>query len=105
VSSVRILRALYGESVKPDNVESPMAQPDVGGAQLKGDSFLEVEPATRGSARRLVRDPGQDAGGSSPTPGRYGRSVDLVTLRSRPARHPEELRPGRATKGPPARRR
>jgi triosephosphate isomerase (TIM) len=41
------LRILYGGSVKPDNVKGLMALPDVdgalvGGASLKGDSFLKL---------------------------------------------------------------
>jgi len=41
------LRILYGGSVKPDNVDELMAQPDidgalVGGASLKADSFLRI---------------------------------------------------------------
>ena len=42
-----VLRILYGGSVKPDNVKGLMALPDVdgalvGGASLKGDSFLKL---------------------------------------------------------------
>jgi triosephosphate isomerase len=42
-----VLRILYGGSVKPDNIASLMAQPDldgalVGGACLKADSFLKI---------------------------------------------------------------
>jgi len=42
-----VLRVLYGGSVKPDNVKGLMALPDVdgalvGGAALKGDSFLKL---------------------------------------------------------------
>ncbi len=42
-----VLRVLYGGSVKPDNVKGLMALPDVdgalvGGASLKGDSFLKL---------------------------------------------------------------
>jgi triosephosphate isomerase len=41
------LRTLYGGSVKPDNIDELMAQPDidgtlVGGASLKADSFLRI---------------------------------------------------------------
>jgi triosephosphate isomerase len=41
------VRVLYGGSVKPDNVDTLMAQPDidgalVGGASLKADSFLRI---------------------------------------------------------------
>ena len=41
------LRILYGGSVKPDNIDSLMAQPDVdgalvGGASLKKDAFLRI---------------------------------------------------------------
>lgn len=41
------LRILYGGSVKPDNISSLMAQPDidgalVGGASLKADSFAQI---------------------------------------------------------------
>ena len=41
------LRILYGGSVKPDNVDSLMSEPDldgalVGGASLKADSFLRI---------------------------------------------------------------
>lgn len=41
------VRILYGGSVKPDNVDEIMAQPDVdgalvGGASLKADSFLRI---------------------------------------------------------------
>jgi triosephosphate isomerase len=41
------LRILYGGSVKPDNITSLMAQPDidgalVGGASLKADSFAQI---------------------------------------------------------------
>jgi triosephosphate isomerase len=41
------IRILYGGSVKPDNVDTLMAQPDidgalVGGASLKGDSFTRI---------------------------------------------------------------
>ncbi len=41
------LRILYGGSVKPDNIDSLMAEPDldgalVGGASLKADSFLRI---------------------------------------------------------------
>jgi len=41
------VRIQYGGSVKPDNVDELMAQPDidgalVGGASLKADSFLRV---------------------------------------------------------------
>ncbi|RKY35760.1 MAG: triose-phosphate isomerase [Candidatus Omnitrophota bacterium] len=41
------LRILYGGSVKPENVEAIMAQPDidgalVGGASLKADSFVQL---------------------------------------------------------------
>jgi len=41
------LRIQYGGSVKPDNVDDLMAQPDidgalVGGASLKTDSFLRI---------------------------------------------------------------
>jgi triosephosphate isomerase len=41
------VRVLYGGSVKPDNVDALMAQPDidgalVGGASLKADSFLRI---------------------------------------------------------------
>ena len=40
-------RILYGGSVKPDNVDTLMAQADVdgalvGGASLKADSFLRI---------------------------------------------------------------
>ncbi len=46
-SGGRDIRILYGGSVKPDNVEILMAQPDingalVGGASLKADSFLSL---------------------------------------------------------------
>ena len=42
-----VVRILYGGSVKPDNVKGLMALPDVdgalvGGASLKGDSFLKL---------------------------------------------------------------
>jgi triosephosphate isomerase (TIM) len=42
-----VVRILYGGSVKPDNVDGLMAQPDldgalVGGACLKADSFLRI---------------------------------------------------------------
>jgi triosephosphate isomerase len=42
-----VMRILYGGSVKPDNVKGLMALPDVdgalvGGASLKGDSFLKL---------------------------------------------------------------
>jgi triosephosphate isomerase len=41
------VRVLYGGSVKPDNVDALMAQPDidgalVGGASLKAESFLRI---------------------------------------------------------------
>ena len=41
------MRILYGGSVKPDNVDELMAQPDidgalVGGASLKGASFIRI---------------------------------------------------------------
>jgi triosephosphate isomerase len=41
------IRILYGGSVKPDNVDSLMAQPDidgvlVGGASLKADAFERI---------------------------------------------------------------
>ncbi|NTV65222.1 MAG: triose-phosphate isomerase, partial [Oscillochloris sp.] len=41
------VRIQYGGSVKPDNVDELMAQPDidgalVGGASLKADSFLRI---------------------------------------------------------------
>ena len=41
------VRILYGGSVKPDNVKALMAEPDidgalVGGASLKGDSFVNL---------------------------------------------------------------
>ncbi len=41
------IRIQYGGSVKPDNVDELMAQPDidgalVGGASLKADSFLRI---------------------------------------------------------------
>ncbi|WP_456434300.1 triose-phosphate isomerase [Thermosulfuriphilus sp.] len=41
------LRILYGGSVKPDNIDSLMAQPDidgvlVGGASLKAESFIRI---------------------------------------------------------------
>jgi triosephosphate isomerase len=41
------LRIQYGGSVKPDNVDELMSQPDidgalVGGASLKADSFLRI---------------------------------------------------------------
>jgi triosephosphate isomerase len=41
------LRILYGGSVKPDNIASLMAQPDidgalVGGASLKAESFAQI---------------------------------------------------------------
>jgi triosephosphate isomerase len=41
------LRILYGGSVKPDNIEGLMKQPDidgalVGGASLKAESFAEI---------------------------------------------------------------
>ena len=45
--AARGLRILYGGSVKPDNIASLMAQPDidgalVGGASLKADSFAQI---------------------------------------------------------------
>ena len=48
-----VLRILYGGSVKPDNVKGLMALPDVdgalvGGASLKGDSFLKLVHFDRG---------------------------------------------------------
>jgi triosephosphate isomerase len=41
------IRILYGGSVKPDNVDELMAQPDidgalVGGASLQADSFVRI---------------------------------------------------------------
>ena len=41
------INILYGGSVKPDNIDDLMAQPDidgalVGGASLKADSFLRI---------------------------------------------------------------
>jgi triosephosphate isomerase len=41
------VRILYGGSVKPDNIDALMAQPDidgglVGGASLKGSDFLRL---------------------------------------------------------------
>ena len=41
------MRILYGGSVKPDNVDGLMAEPDidgalVGGACLKAESFLRI---------------------------------------------------------------
>jgi len=41
------IRIQYGGSVKPDNVDELMSQPDidgalVGGASLKADSFLRI---------------------------------------------------------------
>ena len=41
------LRILYGGSVKPDNIDTLMSEPDldgalVGGASLKADSFLRI---------------------------------------------------------------
>ena len=41
------VRILYGGSVKPENISDLMAQPDidgalVGGASLKGDSFVQI---------------------------------------------------------------
>jgi triosephosphate isomerase len=41
------VRILYGGSVKPDNISSLMAQPDidgalVGGASLKAESFAQI---------------------------------------------------------------
>ncbi|MDE2290612.1 MAG: triose-phosphate isomerase [Elusimicrobia bacterium] len=50
------LRILYGGSVKPDNVDSLMAQPDidgalVGGASLKADSFLRIVKFQAAAAR------------------------------------------------------
>ncbi|HEX8493178.1 MAG TPA: triose-phosphate isomerase [Pyrinomonadaceae bacterium] len=45
--AARDLRILYGGSVKPDNISSLMAQPDidgalVGGASLKAESFAQI---------------------------------------------------------------
>jgi triosephosphate isomerase len=41
------VRILYGGSVKPDNIDTLMAQPDidgalVGGASLQAESFLRI---------------------------------------------------------------
>ncbi|MCS6938701.1 MAG: triose-phosphate isomerase, partial [Roseiflexus sp.] len=41
------INILYGGSVRPDNIDDLMAQPDidgalVGGASLKADSFLRI---------------------------------------------------------------
>lgn len=49
------IRIQYGGSVKPDNVDELMAQPDidgalVGGASLKADSFLRIVGFTTGEA-------------------------------------------------------
>ena len=46
-SVARNIRILYGGSVKPDNIDELMAQPDidgalVGGASLKADSFVRI---------------------------------------------------------------
>jgi triosephosphate isomerase len=46
-SAARAMRILYGGSVKPDNVDSLMVQPDldgalVGGASLKAESFSRI---------------------------------------------------------------
>jgi triosephosphate isomerase len=46
-SDARNIRILYGGSVKPDNIDELMAQPDidgalVGGASLKADSFVRI---------------------------------------------------------------
>jgi triosephosphate isomerase len=45
--SANSCRVLYGGSVKPDNVDELMAQPDidgalVGGASLKADDFARI---------------------------------------------------------------
>jgi triosephosphate isomerase len=40
------LRVLYGGSVKPDNIDSLMAEPDIDGA-LVGGASLEVETFAR----------------------------------------------------------
>jgi triosephosphate isomerase len=47
VETAEAIRILYGGSVKPDNVDSLMAQPDVdgalvGGASLKADDFARI---------------------------------------------------------------
>jgi triosephosphate isomerase (TIM) len=46
-AAAEAVRIQYGGSVKPDNVDELMAQPDidgalVGGASLKADSFLRI---------------------------------------------------------------
>lgn len=46
-AAARTIRILYGGSVKPDNIDALMAQPDidgalVGGASLKADSFVRI---------------------------------------------------------------
>ncbi len=45
-SEARRLRILYGGSVKPDNIDSLMAEPDIDGA-LVGGASLEVESFAR----------------------------------------------------------
>ncbi|GAB4193873.1 MAG: triose-phosphate isomerase [Roseiflexaceae bacterium] len=51
--AAQALRIQYGGSVKPDNIDELMAQPDidgalVGGASLKADSFLRIVQFVRG---------------------------------------------------------
>jgi triosephosphate isomerase len=48
------VRILYGGSVKPDNIDALMAEPDidgalVGGASLKADSFVRIVRFTGGT--------------------------------------------------------
>lgn len=45
-SAAEIVRILYGGSVKPDNIDGLMAEPDIDGA-LVGGASLEVESFTR----------------------------------------------------------
>ena len=45
--TAKVVRILYGGSVKPENSKELMAQPDIdgaliGGASLKSDSFLSI---------------------------------------------------------------
>ncbi len=60
--AAEVCHIIYGGSVKPDNIESLIAQPDVdgalvGGASLDVRSFLEIVTRSRGAAR-----PGKPAG-------------------------------------------
>ena len=53
-------RILYGGSVKPDNAQALLGQPDVdgalvGGASLKAADFLAIIRAASGAVRTVVK--------------------------------------------------